>query len=56
MGDEMMLLEAPVPTGSTIAEEVEISLVVELTRTTDETPVPVGAVRPADTVLLVPLP
>ena len=54
MGDEMMLLETPVPTGSTIAEEVEISLVVELTRTTDETPVPVGAVGPAETLLPLP--
>jgi hypothetical protein len=51
-----MPLEAPVPTEVVITDEVEISLVVELTGTIDETPVPIGAVGPAETVLLVPLP
>jgi hypothetical protein len=54
--DEEIPLEAPVPTGTVIVEEEEISLLVLLTGTTDETPVPIGAVGPAEAVLLVPLP
>lgn len=56
MSDEGMPLVAPVPLGVVITDEEGISLVVELTGTTDETPVPIGAVGPAETVLLVPLP
>jgi len=51
-----MPLEAPVPIGVVAIDEGEIPLAVELTGTTDETPVPIGAVGPTETVLLVPLP
>ena len=56
MADEGMPPEAPVPLGVAITDEEGISLVVELTGATDETPVPIGAVGPAETVLMVPLP
>jgi hypothetical protein len=56
MADEEIPLEAPVPIEVVITDEDGIPLVVELTGTTDETPVPMGAVGPAEIVLLVPLP
>lgn len=56
--NEEMPLEAPVPVpiGTMIVDEEGISLIVVLTGTTDETPVPMGAVGPTEAVLLVPLP
>jgi hypothetical protein len=55
VADEEMPLETPVPIETVRVDEEEISL-VELMGATDETPVPIGAVGPVETVLLVPLP
>jgi len=54
--DEETPLQAPVPIGTVVVEEDERSLLVLLIGTIDETPVPMGAVGPAEAVLLVPLP
>jgi hypothetical protein len=57
VADEDIPLEAPVPIGTMTTDDDEIPLLVVLTGATDETPVPIGAVGPAETVpVLVPLP
>jgi hypothetical protein len=55
VGEEMPL-EAPVPIGTTTVDDDEEPLLVLFTGTTDEKPVPIGAVGPSEAVLLVPLP
>jgi hypothetical protein len=56
VADEDIPLEAPVPIGTMTTDDDEIPLLVVLTGATDETPVPIGAVGPAETVpVLVPL-
>lgn len=54
--DEEIPLEAPVPIGTITVDDDEEPLLVLFTGTTDEIPVPIGAVGPAEAVLLVPLP
>jgi hypothetical protein len=54
--DEEMPLEAPVPIGMITVDDDEEPLLVLFTGTTDEIPVPIGAVGPAEAEPLVPLP